>query len=420
MKAVVLCAGVGKRLRPITSTQPKPMIPLVGKPLLEHTILGLKNAGITEILLIVGYKENLIKEYFGNGIEKFNVKLKYVTQEEQLGTAHAFRRAKNFANNESLLFMYGDILVETDVFQELIKNFSENKVNGIMLLLEIENPEKCGIVSLNPDGLVDKIIEKPTPEMNAGNLASAGIFIFDPRIFQAIDKTKKSIRGEYEFVDSMEILITHFNGKIVGYTIKDYFWRHIGLPWQILDVNSYLLNQIEKKILGKIDNNVQISGEVYIGEGTIVRSGSYIQGPCYIGNNNLIGPKSFIRPYTFIANDCYIGRGEIKNSIVLSKVKAPHFICIEDTIICENVSLGVEIKVANLRIDNKNISGTIRDQQKNSRRKKLCTIIGPNVKTGINVSIMPGIIIGENSKIKENTIVSEDIPPNTLYYSNNI
>ena len=416
MKAVIIAAGKGKRLVPITSSRPKPMIPLAGKPLLEHTILGLKDAGIDEILLIVGYKKEIIRDYFGNGQDKLNVKIEYITQEEQLGTAHAFGYGKSFAKDESVLFMYGDLLVEPRVYHQIVQKYNENKVEGIILLMEVKYPEEFGIVSLNSSGFVKRIIEKPTPEMNVGNLANAGVFIFNSKIFQAIEKTEKSIRGEYEFTDSMEILINQFKGKIAGYRIKNYFWSDIGLPWQLLDANSYLLENIEKKIMGESEKNVQISGNVYIGKGTIIQSGSYIQGPCYIGNNNLIGPNSFIRPNTFIANDCHIGMSEIKNSIILSNTAIPNFNYIGDTIICENVNLGAGTKVANLRFDDKSVKMNIKGQLVDSRKIKLGAFIGPNVKIGINVSIMTGKIIGENSRIGAHTIVSEDIPPNTLYY----
>ncbi|MFX1317132.1 MAG: bifunctional sugar-1-phosphate nucleotidylyltransferase/acetyltransferase [Promethearchaeota archaeon] len=417
MKAVIIAAGKGKRLMPITSSRPKPMIRLAGKPLLEHTILGLKDAGIDEILLIVGYKNNIIRDYFGNGQDKLNVNIEYITQEEQLGTAHAFRYSKNFVNDESVLFMYGDLLVDPIVYQKIVQKYNENKVDGIILLVEVKNPEEFGIISLDSSGFVEKIIEKPTSDMNVGNLANAGIFIFNSKIFQAIEKTEKSKRGEYEFTDSMEILINQFKGKIAGLRIKNYFWSDIGLPWQLLDTNSYLLDKIEKKIMGKIEKNVQILGNVYIGEGTIIRSGSYIQGPCYIGNNNSIGPNSFIRPDTFIANDCHIGMSEIKNSIILSNTAIPHFNYIGDTIICENVNLGVGTIVANLKFNEKTVKVNIKGQLLDSRKIKLGAFIGPNVKIGINSSIMMGKIIGENSIIGAHTIVNEDIPPNTLYYN---
>ncbi|MFX1312189.1 MAG: bifunctional sugar-1-phosphate nucleotidylyltransferase/acetyltransferase [Promethearchaeota archaeon] len=420
MKAVIITAGKGKRLMPITSSRPKPMIPLAGKPLLEHTILGLKDAGIDEILLIVGYKSDVIRDYFGNGQDKLGVKIKYITQKKQLGTAHAFRYSKNFANDESVLFMYGDLLVDPIVYQKMVQKYSENKVEGIILLIKVKNPEEFGIISLDYSGFVKKIIEKPTPDMNVGNLANAGIFIFNSKIFQAIEKTEKSIRGEYEFTDSMQILINELNGRILGYIIKDYFWSDIGLPWQLFEANSYVLDQIEKKILGDIEKNVLIFGNVYIGENTNVKSGSYIQGPCYIGENALIGPNAFIRPYTSVGNYCHIGISEVKNSLIFSNSNIPHFNYVGDSIICENVNLGAGSKISNLRFDNKNVKVTIEGKSIDSGRRKLGAFIGPNVQTGINASIMCGKKIGENSIIGAHTLVAEDVAPNTLYYNDPI
>ncbi len=416
MKAVILAAGEGKRLRPITSSRPKPLIPLAGKPLLEHTIISLKDAGINEILLIVGYKEDMIKKYFGGGKDKFGLKICYVTQEEYLGTAHAAGYAKDFVNDETFLMMYGDLLIDPKVYTEVVEKFKKSKAEGLISLIQVSNPQDFGIISLDSEGNVKKITEKPSPELNLGNLANAGVFIFNPLIFQAIEKTKESIRGEFEFTDSMEILTKEMNGKIIGYIIKDYFWSDIGLPWQFLDANSYLLDNLKAEIFGNIEKNVNISGKVYIDKGTTVKSGTCIQGPCYIGKNNFIGPNAFIRPYTFIANNCHIGISEVKNSIILSNSNLPHFNFIGDSIICENVNLGAGTKVANLRFDDKSVKVNIKGKPVDSKMRKLGTIIGPNVKTGINVSIMTGKILGENSRIGAQTLVIEDVEPNTLYY----
>ncbi len=416
MKAVILAAGEGKRLRPITSTRPKPLIPIAGKPLLEHTILGLKAAGIDEVLLIVGYKEQLIKDYFGDGIDKFNIKIEYITQEEYLGTAHAAGYAKDFVKDDTILMMYGDILVDPIIFKELVEKFHDSKTEGLISLIEVSNPQEFGIITLNSNGYVEKITEKPSPELNLGNLANAGIFIFDSLIFKAIEMTEKSVRDEYEFTDSMELLINQLNGKIIGYTIKEYFWSDIGLPWQLLDANNFILKSLERKILGNVEPNVHIFGNVSVGKDTIVRSGSYIQGPCYIGDNNIIGPNAFIRPNTSIENNCHIGISEVKSSIIYSDSNVPHFNYIGDSIICENVNLGAGTNVANLRLDDSNIRVNIKGKLVDSQLRKLGTIIGPNVKTGINVSIMTGKIINENSRIGAHTMVMEDVPSNTLYY----
>ena len=420
MKAVILAAGEGKRLRPITSTRPKPLIPIAGKPLLEHTILGLRAAGIDEVLLIVGYKEQLIKNYFGNGVDKFNIKIDYITQEEYLGTAHACSYAKDFVGEETFLMMYGDILVDPIVFKDVIEKFNSIKAKGLISLIAVNNPQEYGIITLNSNGFVEKITEKPSPELSLGNLANAGVFIFDSLIFKAIEMTEKSIRNEYEFTDSMELMIYQLKGNIIGYIIRDYFWSDIGLPWQFIDANNFILETIENNILGNIEQGVNISGNVYVGKNTIIRSGSYIQGPCYIGEKNTIGPNAFIRPNTSIENNCRIGLSEIKNTIILSNSNVSHFNYIGDSIICENVNLGAGTNIANVRLDERNIKVKVKGKLVDSQRNKLGTIIGPNVKTGINVSIMTGKIIGENSIIGAHTMVIEDVPPNTLFYQDPI
>jgi bifunctional UDP-N-acetylglucosamine pyrophosphorylase/glucosamine-1-phosphate N-acetyltransferase len=415
MRAVILAAGEGTRLKPITSSISKPMIPLAGKPLLEHNILGLKNAGIYELLIIVGYKKELIKGYFKDG-QEFGVNIEYITQEEYLGTAHATGYAKEFVNKDTFLMMYGDIFVDQNVFKEIIKTFEESKADGLISLLEVDNPQNYGIITLDSENYVKDIIEKPSLDKNVGNLANAGIYIFPSLIFDAIDKTKLSKRNEYELTDSIEILIHSFNKNIIGYTMKGIYWNDIGLPWQLLEVNEYILKTLKGSIEGKIEDNVVIKGDVYIGERTIVKSGSYLSGPCYIGQNCIIGPNAFLRSSSSIQDNCHIGMSEIKNSIILSNTNIPHFNYIGDSIICENVNLGAGTKIANLRFDNKNVKVSIKGKLVDSSREKLGAIIGANVKTGINVSIMCGKKIGENARIGAHTLVLEDVPKDTQFY----
>ncbi|MGV9172645.1 MAG: bifunctional sugar-1-phosphate nucleotidylyltransferase/acetyltransferase [Promethearchaeia archaeon] len=415
MKAVILAAGEGKRLRPITLTRPKPLIPLAGKPLLEHMINGLKEAGITELLLIVGYKEEMIRDYFGNGSD-LGVSITYKTQDEYLGTAHATGYAEEFVQDDEFLLMYGDLLVDPQIFQNIVQTYKSNDCNGLISLLRVENPEAYGIITINEEGYVEKITEKPSRDLDLGNLANAGIYIFSPQIFHAIELTEKSVRGEYEFTDSMEILIRQLEGKIIGYIITDQFWNDIGLPWQLLEANSYLLTSLKREIQGDIEENVTIEGNVYIGENTTIRAGSYIKGPCYIGKNTIIGPNAFIRPNTCIADGCHIGMSEVKNSLILSSTAVPHFNYVGDSILCERINLGAGTKIANLRFDDESVHVTVKGRKTDSLRRKLGAIIGPNVKTGINVSIMCGKKIGQNSHIGAHTLVNEDVPSNHLYY----
>jgi len=312
--------------------------------------------------------------------------------------------------------MYGDLLTDPQVFKEVLEIYKGSSCEGMISLFEVNHPQDYGIISLNKEGYVEKITEKPSVDLNLGNLANAGIFIFNPLIFKAIELTELSIRNEYEFTDSMQILINQLKGKIKGYVINNFFWSDIGLPWHLLEANEFILKRMKPCLEGKLEENVYLSGNVFIGKDTLVKSGSYIQGPCYIGEKSLIGPNAYIRPYTYIGNNCHIGMSEVKNSLVFSNATIPHFNYIGDSIICENVNLGAGTKISNLRFDNKNISMNIKEESINSGRRKLGAIIGANSQTGINSSIMCGKKIGRDSIIGAHTLVNEDIPSYTIYY----
>ena len=213
----------------------------------------------------------------------------------------------------------------------------------------------------------------------------------------------------------MEILINQLNGKIIGYTIRNYFWSDIGLPWQLLEANEFLSNRLNREIHGIVEENVQINGNVYIGKGTIIKSGTHIEGPCFIGNDTLVGPNAYLRAFTSIGNKCYIGDSEISNSIIFNKTEIPHSNYVGDSVICGKVILGAGTKISNLRSDDKSIKVMIKGKQIDSGRKKLGAFIGPNVKIGKDVTITCGKKIGENSVIGDHSKITKDVPPNTIY-----
>jgi len=417
MKAVVLAAGIGKRLKPLTNTRPKPLIPIGGAPLLAHSINNIKKAGISEILLIVGYRDDMIKEYFKDGQEKFNIKIEYIIQEKRLGTAHAAKYCQNFVGNEPFLLMNGDVLTDEQVFIDIVKLFQQGNCDGIISLFSVENPENFGIISLDENGYAKEIVEKPPKGVDIGNLANAGIYIFNSKLFDAINQTQKSIRGEYEITDSFAIMIKK-GLKILGYNLSQFFWSDIGLPWQLLDANKFILDKLETQNFGNVEENVIIKNEVFIGNNTRIMSGTYVEGPVYIGEGNIIGPNAYIRPYSCICNNCHIGNSsEVKNSIVMSNTNFPHFNYVGDSIVGSGVNLGAGTKIANLKLTNTTVKMEIEGKIIDTKRRKFGTIIGDNVKTGISANIICGVKIGEYSLIGANTLVNEDIPPKTRYYT---
>ena len=204
MKAIILSAGEGSRMRPLTLTKPKTMLPVAGKPIIQHNIESLRENGIEDILLIVRYKEEIVRDYFGDGAE-FGVNITYERQEDFLGTANAIGYGKDFIE-DSLIVLNGDIILDEKVIHEIIEEYENEQPDTLMLLTEVEDPSAFGVVELEGNN-IKSIIEKPSIEEAPSNLINAGIYVFNEDIFDKIDKTELSERGEYEITDSLVMQI---------------------------------------------------------------------------------------------------------------------------------------------------------------------------------------------------------------------
>ncbi len=397
MKAVILAAGEGQRMRPLTANRPKVMLPVASKPILEHLLIEVKESGIDEFIFVVGYCEQQVRSYFGSG-EKWGVKIEYAGQRKQLGTADAVRIVSDVVKG-NFLAMNGDHLVNRVDIKKLIK--SKTSTMGV---IEVKNPEGLGILEL-ADGKVVGVYEKVKnpPTM----MANPGLYFFTPDIFDAIAKTEKSPRGEFEITDSLKILMK--TGPGLRYMeIKS--WVDLSYPWDLLRANETMMTSLKGENLGQVELNVMLKGAVSVGKGTVVKSGSYIEGPVIIGEDCRIGPNCFIRPSTTIGNDCHIGAAvELKNSIVMSHTDVPHLNYVGDSVIGEGCNFGAGTKIANLRLDQKNI----RVNGIDTGRRKLGAIIGDNVETGINTSINVGTIIGSHTFIGPGAVVKGIILPNS-------
>lgn len=410
MKAVILAAGEGTRLRPLTLTRPKHLFPIAGKPLLEHTIRALKNTGINEVLIVVGYLKEKIIETLGNG-EKFGIKIVYTEQPTVLGTAHAASLAEKFVNNQPFLLINGDVITKETTYQGLKSKFEKEKPDAILAIIQVPDPANYGIVKTEKDN-VTKILEKPV-QTSPSDCVNAGIYAFSPQIFEAIRQTEKSERGEYEITDSIQILINQ-KKTILAYRITSY-WFDIGHPWDLLDANKTLIKDAEPKIEGEVEKRVTIIPPVHISKNTTIRSGTYIKGPVHIGENCEVGPNSYIRECTTIGNKCHVGNAcEIKNTIILDGTNVAHLSYVGDSIIGENVNLGAGTITANLRLDEKCVVTPVKGEKVDTGRRKLGAMIGDNVKTGIGTTIMPGVKIGPNSLIGPNINLWNDVPENSL------
>ncbi len=387
MKAVILAAGEGSRMRPLTASRPKVMLPIANKPMIEHTMSEAVDAGITDFLLITGYCEEAIKDYFGDGSE-FNISVEYAHQDKQLGTANAIAYARNNVDGKFIV-LNGDMLVRSEHIKKLLSR--EN--DAIITVKDVENPSSFGVIETEEDKVV-RIIEKP--QVPPSNLANAGIYLFDESIFDFIDKTEVSSRGELEITDSLQMMIDE--GHNVGFEILDSEWLDVGRPWDMLEANQILLKNIDAKHEGIIEPNATMNGHIHVGKGSIVRNGAYIVGPVIIGENCDIGPNCFIRPSTTIGNDVHIGNAvEVKNCVIMNGTKIGHLSYLGDSVIGEKCNFGAGTKVANLRHDGKNILCPVKGELVDSGRRKLGVIMGDDVHTAINTSINVGTVMEAGS-----------------------
>ncbi|MDR3223559.1 MAG: NTP transferase domain-containing protein [Methanobrevibacter sp.] len=411
MKAVILSAGEGRRMRPLTLTKPKTMLPVAGKPIIQYNIEALRDNGITDILLIVKYKQDLVKDYFKDG-KDFGVNISYKTQEEPAGTADAIGCSKNFIKNDNLIVLNGDIILDKELISEIIDDYNDSHFDTLMVLTEVEDPSYYGVVEMQGI-LVKNIIEKPKKEDAPSNLINTGIYIFNKDIFDKIAKTKISSRGEFEITDSLALQIKD-NKNIRGF-ITDKKWIDIGMPWDLLEINELIIGQIKEDILGNIEDGVTINGTVFLDEGSIIRSGVYIEGFVYIGKNCDVGPNSFIRGNSYFGDNVNVGNAvEIKNSIIMENTNINHLSYIGDSIIGSHCNLGAGTNVANLRFDDKTVLMSVKGQKTNTGRRKLGSVIGDNVKTGINTSFSPGVTVGFNSFIGPGILLQNDVESNKI------
>ena len=405
MKAIILSAGEGTRMRPLTLTKPKTMLPVAGKPIIQYNIESLRDSGVTDILLIVNYKESMVRDYFKDG-KDLQVNISYATQEELCGTANAIGYGEDFVDEEFVV-LNGDIILDSDLITNIIDKYYKEQPDTLIVLTEVEDPTLFGVVELDGNK-VKKIIEKPTIDEAPSKYINTGVYIFNKDIFEKIAKTEKSPRDEYEITDSLAKQID--DGKTILGFKSNKRWLDVGRPWELIEINEYFLQSIKTNIKGNVEHGAHIHGTIHLGEGSIIRSGVYITGYVYIGKNCVIGPNCYIRGSTYIGDGVHVGNAvEIKNSIIMDHTNVNHLSYVGDSVIGSNCNIAAGTNVANLRFDNETVKTIVKDEKIDSGRRKLGAILGDYVKTGINSSFSPGVKVGCNSLIGSDVLLYDDI-----------
>jgi UDP-N-acetylglucosamine diphosphorylase / glucose-1-phosphate thymidylyltransferase / UDP-N-acetylgalactosamine diphosphorylase / glucosamine-1-phosphate N-acetyltransferase / galactosamine-1-phosphate N-acetyltransferase len=413
VKAVLLAAGEGVRLLPITATRPKHLIRVGGKPILEHCLEALRANGVKDALIVTHYMGDAIRGYFGDGT-KFGLKLEYVEQKAVLGTGNATGLAESYVDGDFLL-VYGDLLFSADAVKKVLDVYSKEKPDAVMAVVPVGKPENYGIVEPNKDGTVSRIVEKPKSKSAPSNLANAGLYVFGKTVFDALRKVKRSPRGEWELTDAVSQLAA--KGKVAAAEIAKADWLDIGRPWDLLDANVWALRRMEHRVLGNVEEGAHLLGPVTVAETARVRSGAYIEGPVFIDEGADVGPNCFIRPCTSIGKNARVGNGcEVKNTIIMDGTHVGHLTYVGDSILGEKCNLGAGTITANLRFDDGTVKMTVKNEVADSGRRKLGVILGDNVKTGVGALLMPGVKVGNDCWVGAGFMLERDLPPNSIAY----
>jgi len=312
MKGVILHGGAGTRLRPLTHTGPKQLIPVANKPISQYVLEDLIETGIKRIAILLGdiYPEK-VKEHYGDGA-KFNAEITYISQGEPKGIAHAIHLCKEYIQNEPFTVYLGDNLLKGGI-GNYTQTFQDSDFDAMILLCKVENPQRFGVAKFNEQGKLVGLVEKP--RQPPSNFALTGIYFLKPIIFEMIEKLKPSWRGELEITEALQLLIEE--GYNVGYRVVEGWWKDTGAPEDILEANRLILDELKPQLSGTLEDKDSIQGRVTIEENTTIKQGALIRGPAIIGRNTTIEPQVYIGPYTSIGNSVTIKHGEIENSIIM-------------------------------------------------------------------------------------------------------
>jgi len=329
LKGIILHGGHGTRLRPLTHTGPKQLLPIANKPMSQYALEDLKKAGIKDIGIIIGgiYPER-VKEYYGDG-KNLDVNISYIFQDEPKGISHAIGLCKDFIKDDKFVVYLGDNILRKDLL-DYTKKFQESNSDAMILLCEVDDPSRFGMAELDKNNqTIKKIIEKP--KNPTSNLAVIGVYFLTPKIFDIIKKLKPSLRGELEITEALQLLIDE--GNTIEYDTVTGWWKDTGTPEDILHANRLILDSIGTENQFVINMDTKIQDNIVIGKNSTISRDSFVKGPVIIGENCVIGPSARIGPYVSIGDNSKIKNCDIENSILMQDTIIESKIHIKDSII---------------------------------------------------------------------------------------
>jgi bifunctional UDP-N-acetylglucosamine pyrophosphorylase/glucosamine-1-phosphate N-acetyltransferase len=393
MQAVILAAGEGTRMRPLTETVPKPMLPVADRPLVAHTADAAVDAGADRLVFVVGYEADRVRDHFGDAYR--GVPVAYATQDEQLGTAHAAAAARECIDDDFVV-INGDDLYDRDAIEAL---FAACPAVGAY---EVDDPRPYGVFSLS-HGVVTDVVEKPADPPS--HRVNVGAYHFPAEAADWLTEVELSERGEYEITDVLARVVDAH--EVTPVDVER--WLGVGRPWELLAANEWKLGELERRIEGDVHERAELRGDVVVESGAKVDSGVVIEGPALVRSGADVGPNAYVRGATLLGADAHVGNGvELKNTVVMRDTNVPHLSYVGDSVLGEGVNLGAGTQVANLRHDDEPVRITVKGERVSTGRRKFGVVAGPGAKTGINTSLNAGVVLSAGATTVPGESVTRD------------
>ncbi|MDZ7850753.1 MAG: sugar phosphate nucleotidyltransferase [Halodesulfurarchaeum sp.] len=379
MKAVILAAGEGRRLSPLTNVRPKPMLPVANEPILADVISAVAEAGLEDVLLVVGYKSDRIQQYVGDG-DDWGVDVEYVTQDKQLGTGDAVLEAEPFVDGDFLV-LNGDRVIDSAVLEDVIDRRRETD-ETVMAVTRADEPSLYGVVELEGDR-VTRIVEKPQPHQISSDVINAGVYAFGPEIFPAIRET--TVHGELALTD---VLSRYLENAPIQAVPDRGSWFDVTRPWDLLAVNAALLEREPAPDGEAIDPGASVTSAVKLGADVQVYPNATILSGTALGDNVSIGPNA-----------------TISNSLLMADVTVEAGAVVRDAIVAENVTIGANATIVGGQAD-------VVLQDTVHRDVTLGGVIGDNARIGGAATVLPGSFVGNGASVRDGARIDGRIEPN--------
>jgi glucose-1-phosphate thymidylyltransferase len=313
MKGVLLAGGKGTRLRPITHTGPKQLVPVANKPVIQYAIEDLKNAGITDIGVVLGNKgREAIQDRLGDGSE-FGVDITYIVQGDPLGLAHAVGCAREFVGDDDFVVYLGDNMLKQGI-ADLVESFERGEYDAGIALQSVGEPEQFGVAAVDESGAVTQLVEKPDDPPST--LALIGIYVFSPVVFDAIERLEPSWRGEYEITEAIQTLLN--DGRAVDSLVIEGWWKDTGKPADVLEANRLVLDDRRGETpAADIESDAETTGHLDVHDSAVIEDGAVVRGPVSIGEDTTIETGTYVGPYTSVGPNSTLRNAHIENSVVV-------------------------------------------------------------------------------------------------------